>query len=437
MSDFQAQYDSYVKAANDAVILHNAELQASVPGMFPSHFRRLVTNISRLLGFVDRKQAAHPEYLAGTPRNIPERAVEVIAGVPVSFDSGILHFVQNFLPPLVEIEDKLVSAVGGAAFTAEQIRTQQVKAIDKLRIAAHTSYSQASANSTAIAKWKDEIGESVKAIKQAESDSEADRQAVDAIRKQAEKLSRGNASQNPLEKLVQGARERFDELDKSKQTAETAAAQAQASASAAKGSESAAVDTLKSLKATDEKADAILRNATQAGLAGAFKTEREEIRKEQRYFAYTFYGIIGAIVLYALAFLLPIVREALGLNGSTDARESALLLFVRVVILAPVVWALVFTNRRFRYLETLQMDYAAKANTALAFAGYVDEMHDDPELQRELRRGLVRRFVEHPSRLLTKDTGEDDLEPATEVGLNDRRQTTWGRTQEEELNDEE
>lgn len=407
MSDFQAQFDSFVKAANDAVILHHAELQASVPGLFPSHFLRLITNISRLLGFVDRKQAAHPEYLAGTPRNITERAVETIAGVPVSFDSGILHFVQNFLPPLVEIEGKLLSAVGGAAFTAEQIRTQQVKAIDKLRAATQNSYSQASANSTAIAKWKDEIAEALKAVKQIASDSEADRQAVDVIRKQAEKLARGAASQNPLEKLVQIARERFDEVEKLKQSAEASAGKAETSANSAKQSEVSSDSALKSLKETDEKADAILRNATQAGLAGAFKTEREEIRREQRYFAYTFYGIIAAIVIYALAFLLPIVREALGLSGVANARESALLLFVRVVILAPVVWALVFTNRRFRYLETLQMDYAAKANTALAFSGYIDEMHDDPELQHELRKGLVKRFVEHPSRLLTRGRIDD------------------------------
>ena len=112
----------------------------------------------------------------------------------------------------------------------------------------------------------------------------------------------------------------------------------------------------------------------------------------------------NAQLLYAAIFLLPIFRDLLGLNGGekVSAQESALMLFVRLVILSPVVWALVFTNRRFRYLETLQMDYAAKTSTALAYSGYIDEMEADPELRKRLKDGLVLRFLEHPSRLLGK-----------------------------------
>jgi hypothetical protein len=97
----------------------------------------------------------------------------------------------------------------------------------------------------------------------------------------------------------------------------------------------------------------------------------------------------------------------LGLNGGhgVSAEDSALLLFVRLAILSPVIWALIFTNRRFLYLETLQMDYAAKASTALAYSGYIDEMESDPELSKRLKDGLVLRFLEHPSRLIGRKNG--------------------------------
>ena len=78
------------------------------------------------------------------------------------------------------------------------------------------------------------------------------------------------------------------------------------------------------------------------------------------------------------------------------------MLAVRIVVIAPAFWALVFTNRRYINLETLQMDYAAKTTTALAYFGYKDEMEQDPSLSTRLKDGLVARFVEHPSRLLGK-----------------------------------
>lgn len=46
------------------------------------------------------------------------------------------------------------------------------------------------------------------------------------------------------------------------------------------------------------------------------------------------------------------------------------------------------------------MDYAAKANTALAYAGYKDELAGNEELSSRLMGGLLVRFIEHPERLL-------------------------------------
>ena len=156
------------------------------------------------------------------------------------------------------------------------------------------------------------------------------------------------------------------------------------------------------MSATDEKAKSILSTATQAGLAGAYKLEREKLEKQQRWFAWGFYGIIALIIVYAVAYIIPLISRVFEHNGQNNitTTESAFMLAVRIVVIAPAFWALVFTSRRFTNLETLQMDYAAKATTALAYFGYKDEMDQDSSLSTKLKDGLIARFIEHPSRLL-------------------------------------
>jgi hypothetical protein len=56
------------------------------------------------------------------------------------------------------------------------------------------------------------------------------------------------------------------------------------------------------------------------------------------------------------------------------------------------------------------MDYAAKANTALAYTGYRDELNNDPALSSKLRDGLVVRFLEHPERLLSRSAGSEEVD---------------------------
>jgi hypothetical protein len=403
MSDYQRQFDEHVAAANSRVANHTTDLANILPGLHPSQMRRLFTNISNLLGYVDRREALHPEYLAATPRNVPERAVELIASVSPSFDSGTAQFVQNVLPSIVEVERRLMEAVGLTTFNTQKIKNQQIKAIDRLLNGAESAASRSRTAMQTAVKAATDASENLKQIQDVLASVGTDSQKVAEIRKLAERLSKGNAGQNPLESLVRSARERSEEIDAIRAKALQAERAASESSETAKQHETASQEALTSLQDADRRADDILRNATQAGLAGAYKTERDKLGGEQTKFALAFYGIILLIILYAAVFLLPIFRDMIeNGNQALSTQDSALMLFVRLVILSPVVWALIFTNRRFRYLETLQMDYAAKTSTALAYSGYIDEMASDPELSKRLKDGLVLRFLEHPSRLLGK-----------------------------------
>lgn len=440
MSDFQNQFDQLVAAANSAVADYGEDLNDVLADLRPANVRRLIANISKLLGQVDRREAKNPEYLAGTPRSVPERAIELIASVPTSFNSGADHFVQNVLSALVEVERHLFEAVGSAAFSAQQIKNQQIRAIDRLRQNAESSADAAREAMTEAAKSRAIVDQAAQEIQTALQAASTDSQKVAEVRRIADRLSRGNASQNPLEKLVRGAQDRFAEIETIKIKAGQAESSAAKNAEIAAKHELEAANALTSLQDSDRKADGILRNATQAGLAGAYKTERDRLSTEQNRYAFVFYGTIAGIVVYAALFLLPIFRDLLGINGGekVTAQESALMLFVRLVILSPVVWALVFTNRRFKYLETLQMDYAAKTNTALAYSGYIDEMDADPGLRKRLKDGLVLRFLEHPSRLLGKKEEIDISSSGPDgVRVESRSATTGAELQNAEGGDDE
>lgn len=431
MSDYQTQFDTHVAEANSRVANHTVELGETLVGLHPAQVRRLLANISKMLGQVDRKEARHPEYLAASPRSVPERAVELVASIPPAFDSGTAHFVQNVLPPLVDVERRLMEAIGTSAFNVQQIKNQQIKAIDRLQSNATTVYGRAHKAMEDAEQAAANAAKNLENLDGILSSASTDSEKVGEIRKLAEKLSRGNASQNPLEALVRTARERSEEIDAIKARAAHSEKAAAASAETSAKHQAESAVSLESLQASDQQADDILRNATQAGLAGAYKIERDNLAREQTKFALAFYGIILAIIAYAAVFLLPIFRDMIGVNGNhISGQDGALMLFVRLAILSPVVWALFFTNRRFRYLETLQMDYAAKTSTALAYSGYIDEMDADPELSKRLKDGLVMRFLEHPSRLLGKKDEESRSSSGPEGVRVESRTVTPSASQE-------
>ena len=411
MSDFQARFDSHVAVANSAAANNTTSLEAHAVGMHPAHLRRMLANMSKMLGLVDRKSHKHPEFLASTPSIVPERAIELVAGIKPSLDAGIENFIQNVLPSLVDTEERLAKAVGIGAMRTSDIKNSQVRAINQILDRAEVQGKTATGIVAALKSENDELDIEKERLVAAAAAAAEDIKKIQDTVKLAEKLARGNVSQNPLEALVRTARDKSDQIDKALQYAQTAEATAVSSAAISKEMGEKSKATLEGLEASNLKAVDILNNVTQAGLAGAYKTEREHLKKQQDWFSYVFYGIILAVILYAAVFILPIVQDILTKNGGDDlaVKENALLLLVRFLIITPAIWALIFTNKRYVTLEALQMDYAAKASTALAYSGYRDEMSDDIDLSKRLKDGLLMRFLEHPSRLLNSNASHNSI----------------------------
>jgi hypothetical protein len=424
MSGFQARFDSHIAVANSAAANNTVALQEHPIKMHPAHVRRLLASISKLLGLVDGNQARHPEYLAATPTMVPEKAIELAASVKPSFDAGVEHFIQNTLPQLVDVEDRLNRAVGAAEFKIAEIKNQQVRSLKQIIDRANFSKGTLDSLLEEAKKEKSELFGSADEVAKAVLSVSASQKKVSEVAALAAKLANGHARQGSLESLVRDARSKSDEIDTLLVSITVSKDVAEQAAEHAKGSSGRAEDELSGLSLSNEKAVEILNNATQAGLAGAYKTEREKLKKQQDIFGYIFYGVIVAIIVYAAIFLIPIARDLLvpsDKRGIASA-ENAEILLVRLLILTPAIWALIFTNRRYANLESLQMDYAAKASTALAYSGYRDEMNDDAELSKRLKDGLLIRFLEHPSRLL-KNGIKDDVFEHLRTSTNNEKKT--------------
>jgi hypothetical protein len=318
-------------------------------------------------------------------------------------DSGIAHFINAILPELVSVDDGLARAIGINEIRSADIKSSQLKAIERYLDLSRQHYQAIAKVGTDATALSNEVVAASSSAKTSLQSAEADSRKIRDLRASALRLSNGTKTSPALSAILKESQEALGQIKLALSGANESAGAIGSLKEEIERHETAASKAVSGLDEQNAKARDILNNATQAGLAGAYKLEREKLARQQFWYALTFYGIIAAIILYAAVFIVPIASEVIinhRADESTSIGDSALLLFVRILIVLPAFWALIFTNKRFVYLETLQMDYAAKAVTALAYTGYRDEMGDDITLSAKLRGGLVERFIEHPSRLL-------------------------------------
>ena len=403
MVQYKKQFDDLTAAAIQALNLKRDELRNVFFGMEPAYVRRLLERISANLQRVDENRINHPTYLASRGQFAPQRAIDLISSMPSAItDSGVTHFVIATLPELVEVDEALSKAAGINEVRSAEIKSSQLRAIERYVDWAKLNSNSLSASRQNAEKSAADSSKDRDQIAKLVADAQADAKKIQDIRTQALRLGSGTKTSPPLSSIIKDAQDKVVEVEAMKNGIADSRNDLEKVVSRIDQISKLAESAIENLELHEKQAKGILNNATQAGLAGAYKIEREKLAKQQLYYAGAFYGIILSVVLYAAFFIVPIASKIIVNNehSSTTIGESALLLFVRILIVLPAFWALIFTNKRFVYLETLQMDYAAKAATALAYSGYRDEMEEDTALSHRLKDGLVARFVEHPSRLL-------------------------------------
>lgn len=412
MSDLKKRFDELTPPALTALNAKRDDFKNSFYDVDIAFVRRLIERISASLKRVDDKKLNHPTYLASQGQPIPEKAIQLISSMPSAInDSGMIHFINSVLPELVSVDESLSRAIGINEIRAADIKSSQLKAIERYVDWAKQAYGTISSHRSDSMTNAKVVEANLSGTNAQLLEAQANSRKIQELRATALRLSNGTKNSPALSSILKDAQAKLTDIEAARESADNAAQAAKELRAELERRQIDANDAVDSLQEQGKKARDILNNATQAGLAGAYKIERDQLARQQLWYAIVFYGIISLVIAYAAFFIVPIASQiiVIGDDKSEPIAESALLLFVRILIVLPAFWALIFTNKRFVYIETLQMDYAAKAVTALAYSGYRDEMGDDVALSNRLRGGLVDRFIEHPSRLLSdiKNRGTD------------------------------
>jgi len=228
-------------------------------------------------------------------------------------------------------------------------------------------------------------------------------------------------------------------LERKAQTAATTAAASSVAAEAEKSKIDQYVASLQSAEISQKdlfdefekkrvNIDAILEGASKVAMARSFQERRKTLTASQATWRNIFIaGITGlAVIGYFLGMQLLDSMKVEKVAGVSDSQLLPIvLMLIRFLVLAPIVWLTWFAARQYGHLLRLAEDYAFKEAAAHAFVGYRTEMGEDAEMLHLLREYAITNFGANPVRTLSKN------EPATP--LNDLLDRTLGKVSPDKL----
>lgn len=401
LSDFQIRFDQKIKDL-DPHLKSLPTLTATIPELTRDRVRLFFKRSSQLLAQVDKGRVRRPAFLAHANGHLGAAIIQNLDNIP-SYATDTNGFIQNVMVPQIEFQRKLEFAIG---LTAQEFENIRQKSVGELR---------------EYLRETQELVESVSVERsEAEELLEEVTQSANAIRAKIEEISviatRGEKFRERLEKLDGDAR-RADSMERLVRSVTKKVADVEEIAGKIPELQTLANDKAIKISVLHEQAksekeeigkirqnaEKILGLASQAGLANSYIQERSLLSRKRTMYNGIFYTGIIVLALAAAYYVLPVIENFAVKNGDASLGERALILLIRSVVLAPLIWALMFTSSRIKMIEALEIDYAEKAAASLAYHGYKSEMETDSSLLERLKSGLLLRFSEHPERLLRKN----------------------------------
>ncbi|GEM_PF-2569041 len=135
------------------------------------------------------------------------------------------------------------------------------------------------------------------------------------------------------------------------------------------------------------EAQQLLEDANRHGLAGAFKTRKDDLSWPTKFWIFTFLISVGALTYFALTNL-------------ADSDWHKILL--RLPLTAPLIWLGWFSVKQYGYNRRIQEDYAFKVASAMSFQGYKNELTTDADLLKLLRQSAIENFSANPIRIYSE-----------------------------------
>lgn len=165
--------------------------------------------------------------------------------------------------------------------------------------------------------------------------------------------------------------------------------------------------------ALNQKIEGLLPNATSAGLASAFRNQKERFRKPQRNWLFAF--VVSIFLLLAVGLVgAPIT----GADASWDAIFRHLAM--RLPLIVPLIWLGIYAGRNYMLALRVEEEYAFKEAVSTAFEGYKREManisastqNDVPPLI-VLCENVLRALSQRPGRIY--EGRHEDITPLSPV----------------------
>lgn len=219
-----------------------------------------------------------------------------------------------------------------------------------------------------------------------------------------QKIKEQNTSASDISQTIQGV---LTSIQGAEREAGTAKVNAEGAAADATSKAKTVSELAENLAASVSRKDALfkefedrreeiaglLENANKVGLAKSFQDKRIELTTTWRLWAIGF--VVGIIALSLIGWLglLPLIR---------DNRTDPVALATRFLLGSPVIWFTWFAARQYGHVLRICEDYAFKEAAAMAFAGYRNEVTNDPELLKLLQESAIKNFGANPSKLLMK-----------------------------------
>lgn len=415
MTDFKRQYDEKLKAY-EPHIQALPTLTTLIGELTRPRLRAFFQRSSILLGNVDKGKVRRAVYLAHGNGHVGNFAIANLDQIP-NYATDPHGFIQQVLVPQIEFQKRLEQAVGLPGREAEILRQQVAQEISHHVDVSENLLSELKKRGEGVEKSAAETTKMVDDVRTKTDEASLIITRAEKFRERLEKLDSDARHSDSIERLVKAVRQKITDAEEAAEKISPLVETATAGHALILNLQTTAGDAITRIDEIELKANKILGLSSQAGLANSYINERKKLEFNKLLYTGIFYLGIGIMALVAAMYVIPAFENLVtpmpaseGIPTSNDIWQKTLILAIRSAILAPFVWAIIFTSNRVRKIETLELDYAEKAAASLAYHGYKSEMESDHSLLERLKSGLLVRFSEHPERLLRTTPPTTEIE---------------------------
>lgn len=135
----------------------------------------------------------------------------------------------------------------------------------------------------------------------------------------------------------------------------------------------------------------ILKETSQAGMAGAFQERHNSLKVSMIIWFIAFFVSLCGLTFVGVIFVM---------SAFSSEIKTAVELISKMAITFPLVWGAWFSAKQYSHASQLREDYAYKVAVAMTYHGYKDEAADvNNEMSGKLLDSIIAQFSDNPVRL--------------------------------------